>query len=61
MTKPDRAEIYKTADGQWYWRIRAGNNEIISSGEGYEHRADLVHMLEKHFPHVEIFDRGEQS
>ena len=45
----DFAELYRTTDGQWYWRIRAGNGEIIMQGEGYRHRADAEHLLRSRF------------
>lgn len=28
-------QIYKRS-GKWRWRLRAANNEIVASGEGYE-------------------------
>ncbi|MEO5605589.1 MAG: DUF1508 domain-containing protein [Novosphingobium sp.] len=30
---------------QWRWRLRAGNGEIIASGEGYHNRADAEHAI----------------
>ena len=43
-------EIYRqtrgtphTGKGQWRWRLRAGNNETIASGEAYVNKADCVH------------------
>ena len=60
MPSPDRAEIYRTADGVWYWRIRAANNEVIAQGEGYERRGDIEHMLANHFPHVPIVNLEEK-
>jgi uncharacterized protein YegP (UPF0339 family) len=33
--------IYKDAQGQWRWRLRAANKEIIAvSGEGYWNKGD---------------------
>lgn len=31
--------------GQWRWRLKAGNNEIISSGESYWNEADCDHAI----------------
>lgn len=36
--------IYKK-DGQWRWRLRAKNGEIIASGEGYNDKADCEHAI----------------
>ena len=52
-------EIYKESTGigagllagvkapgqQWRWRLRAGNNEIIANGEGYNNRQDCLHAV----------------
>ena len=46
-------EIYRqfkgtpsTGKGQWRWRLRAGNHEIIASGESYVNKADCLHVIE---------------
>lgn len=28
-------EVHAGADGQFYWRLRAANGEIVASSEGY--------------------------
>ena len=33
-------------NGQWYWRLKAGNGEIIAQGEGYIHRRDVEHVIQ---------------
>ena len=41
---------YQGTDNQWYWRLRAGNNETVASGEGYatENGVDrAITMLQK--------------
>jgi len=45
-------EIYRqsqgtpsTGTGQWRWRLRAGNHEIIASGESYINKADCLHAI----------------
>lgn len=30
---------------RWYWRLRAGNNEIIAQGEGYVNRMDCLRAV----------------
>lgn len=38
--------IYKDTAGEWRWRLRAGNNEIIASGEGYQNKVDCLHAID---------------
>ena len=41
-----RFELYRDAIGQWRWRLRAANGEVIAeSGEGYTRRADCEHGI----------------
>jgi uncharacterized protein YegP (UPF0339 family) len=37
-------EIYQVL-GQWRWRLRAANHEIVASGEGYVNRAGAEHAI----------------
>ena len=39
------ATIYRDTAGEWRWRVQAGNNEIISEGEGYEQRGGAIEGL----------------
>ncbi len=39
-------EVYKDDAGEWRWRLVAGNNEIIASGEGYRDKRDCLHAIE---------------
>lgn len=32
----DTAEVYERGDGDWGFRVKAANHEIIAGGEGYE-------------------------
>lgn len=41
MTRP-QAEVYADEAGEWRWRLRAGNGEIVASGEGYTTKGDAV-------------------
>jgi len=48
MKKPARFEYWQSSTSkQWYWHIRAGNGEIIATGEGYKRKAGVfrVHAL----------------
>lgn len=34
-----------TSGGQWRWRLKAANHEIISSGESYWNESDCDHAI----------------
>ncbi|MBE7204069.1 MAG: DUF1508 domain-containing protein [Parafilimonas terrae] len=41
-----RFELYRDAKGEWRWRLRARNGEVIAdSGEGYGRREDCEHGI----------------
>ena len=56
-------EIYKDRRGEWRWRLRASNHEIIASGEGYVKRADCVHSIRlvKRSTKTKIVDLVEEA
>lgn len=31
---------------RWYWRLKAGNGEIIAQSEGYKNQIDAIHTME---------------
>lgn len=35
-------EFFTGEDGQFYWRLKAANGEIVASSEGYETKPDSV-------------------
>ncbi len=38
--------VFRDTAGQWRWRLRAANNQIIAvSGEGYKAKADCLHGI----------------
>ena len=40
-------QVFKDKKGEWRWRLRANNNEIIATaGEGYVNRSDCIHGIE---------------
>ncbi len=42
-----RFETYKGHNGEWRWRLRVRNGNVIAdSAEGYEHRADCERGIE---------------
>lgn len=43
---PLRFEYWKSnKNGQWYWRLKAGNNEPICQSEGYKSKASVVKVF----------------
>lgn len=44
---PDRWEVFKGEDGQFYFRRLAGNNEVVAQSEGYLKRRDAVEEAER--------------
>ena len=47
LGKVRKAEVYQDAVGDWRWRAKAGNGEIVAdSGEGYVSRSHAVAMAE---------------
>ena len=56
-----RFEIYRDERGEYRWRFRADNNEIVASGEGYRSRDDCDHavqLIKEQAPQAEVIDRG---
>jgi uncharacterized protein YegP (UPF0339 family) len=41
-----RFEIYKDRKGEFRWRLRADNNQVIASGEGYSSKAGCKNGIE---------------
>jgi uncharacterized protein len=38
-------EMYRDPTGQYRWRLRASNGEIIASGESYRNRQDCINAV----------------
>lgn len=55
-----RFEMYKDPSGQYRWRLKAANGEIIASGEAYKNKADcqkvvgMVMDTNRQTPFVEV-------
>lgn len=46
LNRPHRLEVFKDKAGEFRWRRRAGNSQIIStSGEGYVEKRNALHGL----------------
>jgi uncharacterized protein YegP (UPF0339 family) len=39
-------EIYKDKKGEFRWRLRADNNQVIATGEGYSSKASCKNGIE---------------
>ncbi len=53
-------EIYKDNQGEFRWRLRAPNGEVIASGEGYTSKAGCLNGIEsvrKNAPVAEVEDQ----
>jgi uncharacterized protein YegP (UPF0339 family) len=43
MTRAPIIEVYADTAGEWRWRLRAANGELVAnSGEGYTRQEDAV-------------------
>ncbi len=46
--RPKRFTVYRTltlGGIRWRWRLRAGNGEIIASGQAYKRKADALRAV----------------
>lgn len=51
----DYAEVYQDKGGKWRSRIKAANNKtLFDSGEGYDHKEDVVAVLTSRMPYLPI-------
>ena len=52
-------EIYKDKVGEWRWRLKAANNEIIATSEGYKENTgceDGIASVKKNAPIAKIVE-----
>ena len=49
-------EVYRDDVGEWRWRRRAANGEVIAQGEGYARRIDALATVADLFPSVPILE-----
>lgn len=55
-------EIYKDSQGEFRWRLRAANGEVIANGEGYTSKAGCKNGIEsvrENAPVAEVEDQTE--
>lgn len=53
-------EIYKDMKGEFRWRLRADNNQVIATGEGYTSKAGCkngIESVKKNAPKANIDDQ----
>lgn len=53
-------EIYQDESGEYRWRFRADNNEVVASGEDYRSKEDCEHavqLIKDQAPLAEVADR----
>jgi len=54
-------EIYKDRKGEFRWRLRADNNQVIATGEGYSSKAGCkngIASVKKNAPKAKIDDQA---
>jgi uncharacterized protein YegP (UPF0339 family) len=54
-------EIYKDKKGEFRWRLRAGNNQVIATGEGYTTKAACkngIESVKKNAPKAKVDDQS---
>ena len=53
-------EIYKDKRGEFRWKLLAGNNQVIATGEGYTSKDGCkngIESVKKNAPEAEIDDQ----
>lgn len=59
MAAGDVAEVFRGDDGQFYFRVKAANHEVIAESEGYHNKGDAINVLEQHFGEATILDLAD--
>jgi len=55
-------EVYKDARGEYRFRLKAANGEIIATGEGYKSKASALNGIEsvkKNAPDAPVIDQTD--
>jgi uncharacterized protein YegP (UPF0339 family) len=55
-------EVYKDARGEFRWRLKASNGQVIAIGEGYSSKSACLNGIEsvkRNAPQAEIEDQSE--
>ncbi len=53
-------EVYTDDAGEWRWRAKAGNGEIVCTGESHAEKSNCVRAARGVFPDV-VIDLGDDS
>jgi uncharacterized protein len=57
-------EIYKDSKGQYRFRLKAGNGEVVATGESYESKAGVIRgvdAVKRAAAEAEIDDKTEDK
>lgn len=54
MTNVAKIRIYVDDSGEWRWQAKAGNGEIVATGESHTRPADAVRAARAAFPDVVV-------
>lgn len=38
--------LLSALQGEWRWRLKSANHQIIASGEGYANKNDCIHAID---------------
>lgn len=52
-------ELYQSSNGEWRFRLKAGNGQIIATGEGYSSKAAAqngIRSVQENAPGAEIVE-----
>ena len=62
MHMAGKFEVYKDARGEYRFRLKAANGEIIATGEGYKSKASALNGIEsvkKNAPDAPVIDQTD--
>lgn len=45
-TNVSTIEVFQGEDGQWYWRAKARNGEIVATSEGYVSKLNVLRAVQ---------------
>lgn len=51
-THGDTVEVYEAGNGEYRWRIQAGNGEVVEQGESHPVPWNAIAAAERHHPPV---------
>lgn len=51
-----QVELIRDTEGEFRFRVRADNGEIVAQGESYTRKSDAKEAAEREFPGAEVAD-----